>query len=98
MKHIFEVWVVVFGGLVAASGIWRLLLAMQPSDRQAPRWALAIPALDVVAGLGLSFWILAPGATSRSLTFLVGTGGIITRSYLGIAQTRRKNSAGGGAA
>jgi hypothetical protein len=96
MKTFFAVWVVALGGLIAADGIWHLVLALWRSDRRPTRQAFALPAAELLTGVGLSFWILLPWAIPRLLAVLAGTGGLVAASYLRIGEARRQNPKPGG--
>jgi len=92
---LFDVFVVMVGGFIAGAGIWRLMLGLRRSDQRRLRQTLTIPAVEVVAGVGLSLWILLPGSLARLLAFLAGTGGVVATSYLRLAEPRRQDPASG---
>lgn len=84
MGRWLDIIVVVLGGWVAAHGIARTLARLVTPDRP-PRWVFAVYAANILAGVGLSFWIMAPTGGLRLLAFAAGVGGIVAASLLVIA-------------
>lgn len=95
MSDPFAVFIVAIGGLIAAGGLWRLVLALGRTGSEEPTRSRAIPGADLVAGVGLSLWILLPGAMPRALAFVIGIGGVVGSSYLRLVKARKRNPASG---
>jgi hypothetical protein len=97
MNRIFALWLLVLGGLVAASAINRLLLRFVRPKRSTPRTA-TIDVAELIAGVGAAGAVLFPHPFARLVAFMAGIAGIVVASLLRLSGMRPEGPTVGGPA
>jgi hypothetical protein len=97
MNRIFALWLLVLGGLVAASAINRLLLRFVRPKRSTPRTA-TIDVAELIAGVGMAGAVLFPHPFARLVAFMAAIAGFIVAGLLRLSGMRPEAPTAGGPA